>query len=264
MPTCIAVLSANADLGFPLRNASALRGRTAEVAEDFRTFSGLDLRRKENGRLEACPRDHALPKGRETTKNVPSQLQIVVMPDMPDKLKAVLRAISRPAGNERGPLFMDQVLAAIHQGNSNIFPLHLPSPVILGKSYCAASSPRTSRPRRRPALCPVSDVKITPLPDDALDPLATTDIWAANLHLAHDLYPIKRYVQFEDTLSRQTADPLIAIFTAVSGEAMYSPMIELTIRPAGKRRAIRMRRCFAGLPDHSFAAILGLPGRTNG
>ena len=40
-------------------------------------------------------------------------------------LSPMLRSLSVPAGNERGPLFMDQVLAAVHQGNPRKMPVTL-------------------------------------------------------------------------------------------------------------------------------------------
>ena len=177
-------------------------------------------------------------------------------------LRHVLRAISVPAGNERGPLFMDQVLAAIHQGNSQRLSVTLAVTRYLGEVTLGCRFPPQLRGIIEGQLyAQYPDVKITALPDDALDPPSIADLWTAELRLSHDLYPIKRYVQFEDALSRQTADPLSAILTAISGTSPCSPMIELTFRPAGKRRTARMKRCLRRLArpffrtHHRFARL---------
>jgi hypothetical protein len=156
----------------------------------------------------------------------------------------VLRSISVPAGNERGPLFMDQVLAAIHQGNVGRLPVTLAVARHLGEVTLCCRFPAELRGLVEGQLyAQYPDVKITSMPEDAFDPAPAAEVWSADLHLSHDLFPIKRYVQFEDAMSRQSADPLTAILTAVAGTDDHSPIVELTVLPAPKRRAARSRRC---------------------
>ena len=139
---------------------------------------------------------------------------------------------------------MDQVLAAIHQGNSQHLPVTLAVARHLGEVVLCWKFPSELRGLVEGQLyAQYPDVKITPLPDDALDPLATTDIWAANLQFLAPPLPHQAVRSIRGHLEPGNPPSRTAILTAVSGEAMYSPMIELTIRPAGKRRVIRMSRC---------------------
>ena len=54
------------------------------------------------------------------------------------------------------------------------------------------------------------------LPDEALAPADGQATWSADLHLRPDLFPIRRYPQFEDLLNRNVSDPLTAIFAAIA------------------------------------------------
>ena len=173
-------------------------------------------------------------------------------------------ALSVPATNERGPLYMDQALAAIHQGNPRRLPLTL--------EFC--------RHRENVGLCCTFAAELRALvegqfyaqyPDCHLDrladsdskPLADTVCWTAELHLERDLFPIRRYVQFEDALNRTTADPLTAILqTLARAESkQIQSAIRITIRPARGRRRRRAERCLHRLArpffrSHHFLAHL--------
>jgi hypothetical protein len=75
-------------------------------------------------------------------------------------------------------------------------------------------------------------------------------MWSAELRLAPDLFPIRRYPQFDDTLNRNVSDPLTAIFATLSPNAGgdVHPAIMLTVRPASRHRVRRARaaaRCLA-------------------
>src|SRR5205085_784520 len=73
--------------------------------------------------------------------------------------------------------------------------------------------------------------------------------WEATLHLMPEVFPLKRYPQFEDTLNRTTADPLTSLLTVlarVRGEQLASS-IEITVRPATHRRHRRAKRCLRRL-----------------
>ena len=163
----------------------------------------------------------------------------------------MLRALSVPASNERGPLYMDQVLAAVHQGNSRRLPITLAMMRYAGEvTLCSQFSAELEKLFEGQVYAQYPDAKLIAMPDDALDVSAEAEAWYAHLTISHDLFPIKRYVQFEDALNRQLADPLSAILTALPGNV--DQMVELTIRPARRRRTIRARRCLRRLAQPFF------------
>src|SRR5262245_23131638 len=87
------------------------------------------------------------------------------------RLAAVLRALSVPAGNERGPLYMDQVLAPLHQGNLRSLPVTLAVIRHMGQVTLACRFPSELQPLLEAQLyAQYPDAKLTALPDDALDP----------------------------------------------------------------------------------------------
>lgn len=164
----------------------------------------------------------------------------------------MLRALSVPAGNDRGPLYMDQVLAALHQGNPRRLPVTLAVTRHAGEVTLCCRFPAEMRGLIEGQLyAQYPDAKITPLPDDVLD-ARDSPACTGELHVSHDLFPIKRYAQFEDALNRQTADPVSAILTAIAGDGLCTPTVELTIRPARRRRTARARRCLRRLASPFF------------
>jgi hypothetical protein len=86
------------------------------------------------------------------------------------------------------------------------------------------------------------DCRIDVLPDE--EPEDTRTTWTADVTVPRDLFPIKRYPQFEDSLNRQTADPLTAILTAATpgAETNLESCVTLCLRPASHRRRSRAER----------------------
>ncbi len=156
--------------------------------------------------------------------------------------------LSVPADSERGPQYMEQVLAAIHQANPERLPMTLGfgcrgnSIAIFAKFPPELSSIVTSQ-----LAAHYPDCVMEGLPDDAVAFPIEGDARSLELRLCPDLFPIRRYVQFEDTLNRNTSDPLTGIFAALAPdkERRFSARIEMTIRPATRRRVKRARRCYA-------------------
>ena len=58
------------------------------------------------------------------------------------------------------------------------------------------------------------DATIARLPDDALALPPGDCAWSVDLRLRPDIFPLRRYAQFEDPLNRNAADPLTALFAA--------------------------------------------------
>lgn len=165
----------------------------------------------------------------------------------------MLRALSVPPDNTRGPLYMDQALAAVHQGNGERLPVTLAVCRHAGQVTLCCRFPAELQDLVEGQLyAHYPDAKIAPLPDTALDAPKGSTIWTAELSLSQDLFPIKRHPQFDDGLNRQTADPLSALLTAVAGNALFAPTVEVIIRPAGRKRMSRARRCLRHLARPFF------------
>lgn len=169
---------------------------------------------------------------------------------LPGILFPILVALSVPAGNDRGPLYTEQLLAAVHQGNPRRIPIHLEigrhgDRVVIGCRF--PEGMRSLLAGQLYAHYP--DCRLDPLPDDALDPPPGQRTWSVELRLVPDLFPLKRYPQFEDALLRSTADPLSALLSAVPcGPAV--PLwgrITLTVTPAPHRAHTRAERCLRQL-----------------
>ncbi|MFO0967866.1 MAG: hypothetical protein U0793_20070 [Gemmataceae bacterium] len=165
----------------------------------------------------------------------------------------MLRAVSVPAENERGPLYMDQVLAAAHQGNPGRYAVTLAMLTHAGAAtLCCRLGTELQGLVEGQLYAQYPDAKIAPLPDIALDAPPGMELWTAELWLSHALFPIKRYAQFDDNLNRQSADPLSAILSAIAGAAPWSAAVEITIRPTRKRDVARARRCLRRLAHPFF------------
>lgn len=165
-------------------------------------------------------------------------------------LPAVLLSLSVPAMNARGPLYMEQALAAIHQGN----PHRLPLTFSFGRhgdtvTLLCRCPDKLAAVVEGQLYAQYPDCKVERLPDDALAPPTDHAAATAEMRLEPELFPCKRYGQFEDTLNRQTADPLTAILLTLARDKQnLRSLVEIVIYPAsGKRRtrAANVLRRFA-------------------
>lgn len=167
----------------------------------------------------------------------------------------MLFALSVPPSNERGPLYAEQALAAIHQGNPGRLPVSL--------EFARRGDGVSLFCRFPNELCGTvqgqlyaqyPDCRQERVPDDSLNPQSGEECWATELRLSPDLFPIKRYAQFEDALNRLTADPLTAIFTTLAGrrEADLRGRIEMVVQPASHRRRHRATKCLHTLARPFF------------
>src|ERR1700730_1655172 len=104
-------------------------------------------------------------------------------------MRLVLRV---PAGNERGPQYMEQVLAAIHQANAGRLPIDLEFRRHAGNVTLACSLPDELR-------AVVETQLFAAYPDAALEEITTNDTpppdgrsWELHLHLHREIFPIRR------------------------------------------------------------------------
>lgn len=146
-----------------------------------------------------------------------------------------------PPTNDRGPQYMDMALAAIHQANHARLPLTLELRRCDGHVTlaCHASDPlRAAITGQLFAHYP--DCQIAPLGEE--DETAGDAVWERHVTLRHDLFPIRRYGQFEDALNRVSADPLTSLLTTLAEDRRCPGLrgsIAIRVRPI--KRAVRRR-----------------------
>jgi hypothetical protein len=169
----------------------------------------------------------------------------------------VFYLLSVPANNDRGPQYAEHTLAAIHQANPRRLPMEF--------SFARYQNNVTLLVRSPPELVAAVTAQlaahyptatISRLADGALSgPLGSTT-WFAELRFMPDLFPIRRYPQFDDTLNRNVSDPLTAIFAtlAPNGGDDTHPAIILTVRPASSHRVRRARTAAVRLASPCFRA----------
>jgi hypothetical protein len=78
--------------------------------------------------------------------------------------------------------------------------------------------------------------------------------WSRDLRLRPDIFPIKRYQQFEDPLNRNVSDPLAALLTTLTRQEndQLEARIEIRFSTAQPRRIARARKCVRRLAGSFF------------
>ncbi|MFV0443899.1 MAG: hypothetical protein ACK5Q5_10040 [Planctomycetaceae bacterium] len=162
----------------------------------------------------------------------------------------MLSLLTTPAMNERGPRWMEKVLAAVHQGN------HRSEPVTL---HVAAIEQRVGLFVEFPAA--LEELVCGPItasyPNCSLTTVAQFDpvpagwsTWTAAIVLSPELFPILRHAQFED-LNRTFADPIDGILRSVRPTENLQCRFELRIVPSSSRR-VRTAEAALRLLDREF------------
>ena len=97
------------------------------------------------------------------------------------------------------------------------------------------------------------DCTLDELSASALDNPEATETWSIDLTLVPDLFPCRRYGQFEDAINRVTADPLVGIFMTLDHLQRdgFIGRFELVVCPAGRKRPALARRILRHL-DHPY------------
>ncbi len=149
----------------------------------------------------------------------------------------VLKLVTAPPTNERGPRYMEKALAAIHQANhqraSVVFEygssqqrvgLFVEVSDDLEQLVCGPITANYPQ-------CSVTTVE----PESSLDSV-NHETLSAELTLAPELFPILRHGQFEDQLNRNFADPINGILRAIKPDESTRCRVEIAARPASHRR----------------------------
>ena len=157
----------------------------------------------------------------------------------------MLLTLSATPDNTRGPRFIEQAFASIHQANRARVP------IVLGYGPCGPHVGLFVRLRRslsslvRSQLAAAyPDCKIETLPEESLAISDGTHTWCAELRLTPDLFPIRRHPEFEDSLLRRSADPLSGILSTLAKRSTSAgaPFVELHVRPIHRLRRLRYER----------------------
>src|ERR1041384_2287864 len=105
----------------------------------------------------------------------------------------MLLSIAAPATNQRGPLYMDQALAAIHQANPHRHPItfgfHRHANAV-SLDCCFPVELRSVVEGQLYAQYP--DCRIEEMSEETLQPSSDHQTWRLRLHLEPDLFPLKR------------------------------------------------------------------------
>ncbi len=166
----------------------------------------------------------------------------------------MLLRLRTPATNDRGPLYAEQAFAALHQANAQRLPLRLIFGIHAGNVGLFIAAPNILQSLVETQFyANYPDCTLDRLPADAFDATSGEEILHMDLLLVPDLFPFRRYAQFEDALNRVTADPLMGILTTLAQLARdgFHGRIELVVCPAGRRRPAQARRCLHRL-NHPF------------
>jgi len=157
----------------------------------------------------------------------------------------------------RGPLMMEAVLSSLHSLKGND-PVSLEIGLCDGKIALFVRSTRRAAPLVESQLyAQYPDAEIEPVPADTFSPRQDEIVLSRDLTLIDpEVYPIKRFPQYVDMVTRQTIDTIAGITSSmvrypVSGMRGH---VSVTILPIGKRyrrRALRfLPLLLQGLPKH--------------
>ncbi len=166
----------------------------------------------------------------------------------------MLLRLRTPATNDRGPIYAEQAFAALHQANAQRLPLRLIFGIHAGSVGLFIAAPNILQSLVETQFyANYPDCTLDRLPADAFDSTSGEEILHMDLLLVPDLFPFRRYAQFEDALNRVTADPLMGILTTLAQLARdgFLGRIELVVCPAGRKRPAQARRCLHRL-NHPF------------
>ena len=154
-----------------------------------------------------------------------------------------------------GPQYMEQALAVMHQAN----PHRLVMDLLFARRDRSVSlfcrvPPELSAVVTAQLAAHYPTATLDRLPDNAFPLPAGFPPWSAELRLTPDIFPIRRYPQFDDPLNRNASDPLTAIFASLMPDPRDRcvPLVTLTVRPARQRRVRAATKAIAVLSRAFF------------
>ena len=166
----------------------------------------------------------------------------------------MLKLLTAPETNDRGPRYMERALAAIHQANSQREPITLlygasDDRVALFVRFADHVEELITSPiAANYPNCSLATVQ----KDDDVPPGFET--WTAELELCPELFPILRHAQFEDLLNGTFADPVSGILRSIRPSDNVRCRIEMHVTPADPRRRRAARKAIR-LLDREFFRV---------
>ena len=166
----------------------------------------------------------------------------------------MLFTLSVPPDNDRGPQYMEQALAAIHQANPKRLQIEF------GFGFQRGTVAIRCRVPAELAVTVTSQLTAH-YPAATMERLAEWRAMPAGfqtrgmeLRLHPDLFPVRRYVQFDDPLNRNVSDPLTGIFATLAAvdSTRFQAMILMTTQPAKSRRVRQARKAIRRMASPLF------------
>lgn len=157
----------------------------------------------------------------------------------------MLLCLKNTTDNERGPIYMHRVLNAIHQVSQRRQPIRFlygRHETKVGLYIDLPGNLRNAVTSQILGEYPTLDLEH--LPKNAFDFDQGHVAWYVDLRLRPDLYPIKRFTEFEEGTTREFSDPLTAILEAVAPDrkGRTKAFVEITFKPTTTFRRWRSQR----------------------
>ncbi len=156
----------------------------------------------------------------------------------------VLLSLRVPADNERGPIHMEQALAAIHQANHERHPLSLEIAKRDGSVGLFVRVPDVWHAVIRAQVqAQYPDAQIVRV-EETKEGKAQSAAWWTALRLAPEVFPMRRYGQFDEVTTGLSADPISPLLNAVehAHAGPFQARIAIKFRPASRTRVRRAER----------------------
>ncbi len=166
----------------------------------------------------------------------------------------MLKLVTAPVTNDRGPRYMERALAAIHQASQRDELITFIYATVDDRvSLFVRFAGRTEEFVTGPIAANFPNCSLTTVSafDDAPSDWKT---WYADLELTPEIFPILRHAQFEDLLNGTFADPVSGILRAVKPDDAVRCRIEIHVASAGQRRRKRARHA-VHLLDREFFRV---------
>lgn len=170
----------------------------------------------------------------------------------------MLVCIAAPAENTRGPRYMQEALAAIHQSNPGRSAMSFLYGSHEGRAGLYCEIPEDLAALVLPPLrSKYPDCCFTVLENDAaLEPplKSVCETWSLELILTPELFPILRHSQFEDIQSGTFEDPIDTLLQSITPDDQSHAHIEVRLAPTSRRRRRRARRAVKWLDSPRLRA----------
>ena len=148
------------------------------------------------------------------------------------------------ANNARGPRYIEKSLAAMHQARlrHSVTLIYGSTDEQVGLFVRCDPADRDTVLEPIVANYPQATVTLVEEGSVAVEGSESQcEVWHSDVQLVPELFPILRHAQFEDALNHNFADPVSGLFRAILPEPEVNCRIEITIRPATRRRCHEAR-----------------------